>query len=621
MAIKFYPNESGIQVGTYTKARIVCDEQSTNISNNTSHCVIYVQMCRTNSGYTTYGNGTLTLTIGGTAYNSTITTNQVLSNSWDWRLIGGITVLDIGHSSDGTYNIFINAKSTVNNSPNMVFNFGGYIELIPIPRISVPTLSTSSANFGDSITIYTNRKSNSFTHHIYYKADGMPNEVGIVADVANSYTWTIPKELMNNIPNSKSMRIMIRVYTFNGSTNIGNNTVWFTAYTTENLCAPKITVFSIAPNNAGLNPKFKNVYISGKSKVKATTAGIGKYNATIKTSKIEIYQNGKWQGLENLLSQSGTRTIRLTITDSRGYTATQSKTITVLPYSQPYITKATNESIVKCYRGDNVGIQNGSSETIYAALKKASTAITENGVNLNNSYLQYEARLTTGNWTDTWNTLSTNSNNDFKGLLPGSFDKTKTYNIRFSVYDDLSGTSGKYIYTQFNIPTDDVTLDLGEGGRIVGIGRYADKSKDKSLSVAFDSYFDKGVFMTEIGNAIKLNYIIEQGSKFYNGFTWKYRKWKDGVLEYWTCLNVNTQMNIDKIKTLIFNIPIAFINNSYRINLTPMQNGNVVNRYWIGTIGGNQDNITKTTFDISVEMKSSNNYDTWFYTHIIGEWK
>lgn len=142
--IRFYPNESGIQVSSYIKARIVCDESSLNDMANTSYINVYVQMCRTNSGHTTYGEGTLNLTIGGTAYNHAITTNQKLKYANQWELVGGITGLSVGHTSDGSFNMLLNAKSTINNN-SMRFDFGGYVPLTTLDR-AAPTVYVSTSN-------------------------------------------------------------------------------------------------------------------------------------------------------------------------------------------------------------------------------------------------------------------------------------------------------------------------------------------------------------------------------------------------------------------------------------------------------------------------------------------
>lgn len=142
--IRFYPNESGMQISSYIKARIVVDESSLNDTANTSYINVYVQMCRTNSGYTTYGNGTLTLTIGGTSYNHAITTGQKLKYANQWELVGGITGVSIGHSADGSFNILLKAKSTVNNN-SMRFDFGGYVPLTTLDR-AAPTVYVSTSN-------------------------------------------------------------------------------------------------------------------------------------------------------------------------------------------------------------------------------------------------------------------------------------------------------------------------------------------------------------------------------------------------------------------------------------------------------------------------------------------
>ena len=71
-----------IVTGTYVRARIVVQETSEDIVNNYHDIEIYVQMWRTNSGYTTNGSGKLYIGVDGHGWeSSSITSSQKVTQN------------------------------------------------------------------------------------------------------------------------------------------------------------------------------------------------------------------------------------------------------------------------------------------------------------------------------------------------------------------------------------------------------------------------------------------------------------------------------------------------------------------------------------------------------------
>ena len=87
---------------THVKYTISIVENSTNVSNNTSNVTVSVRFYRTNTGYTTFGTGTVYCTINGTTYSAAVTPSQKITNS---GIVLFSKTLDIGHDSDGSKNI------------------------------------------------------------------------------------------------------------------------------------------------------------------------------------------------------------------------------------------------------------------------------------------------------------------------------------------------------------------------------------------------------------------------------------------------------------------------------------------------------------------------------------
>jgi hypothetical protein len=84
---------------TYVKYNISVTQNSQSTSGNYSNVTVSVYFWRTNSGYTTYGTGSVSCKINGTTYSASVTSSQKITNS-------GITLfsktLDISHNSDGS---------------------------------------------------------------------------------------------------------------------------------------------------------------------------------------------------------------------------------------------------------------------------------------------------------------------------------------------------------------------------------------------------------------------------------------------------------------------------------------------------------------------------------------
>ena len=87
----------------YIKYDIVVTENSTSIANNTSSVTVKVRAWRTNTGYTTYGEGTCYCEINGTSYSQGINTSQKLTYNSDTVLFS--QTVTIPHNADGSKSI------------------------------------------------------------------------------------------------------------------------------------------------------------------------------------------------------------------------------------------------------------------------------------------------------------------------------------------------------------------------------------------------------------------------------------------------------------------------------------------------------------------------------------
>lgn len=200
----------------YIKYTISVTQNSQSIADNTSNVTVKVRFYRTNTGYTSYGTGTVYCKINGTQYTASVVPSQGITNS---GIVLFTKTLNISHGSDGTKKLTCSAwisHDVVTSSEQ------SYTQtLTTIYRASKPTVSATSVKMGNTLTVTTNRKSSSFTHTLKYTFGG--TTANIATGVGASYSWTVP-DLASECNNEVSGTATITCVTYNGSTLIGTET-------------------------------------------------------------------------------------------------------------------------------------------------------------------------------------------------------------------------------------------------------------------------------------------------------------------------------------------------------------------------------------------------------------
>ena len=313
----------------YIKYKITVKQNSQNIASNYSSVTVTVNFYRTNTGYTSYGTGTVYCKINGTTYTASVSPSQKITNS-------GINLfsktLNIYHNNDGTKTLTCSAwiSHDVVTSSEQSYSQ----TLTTIPRTSNITLSASSVTMGNSITIYTNRASNSFTHKLYYEI-GSSGWVYIGGSITTSTSWTVPLNFANSTPNSTNLTVKLWLETYNGSTYIGNSSKTFTAQVPSSV-VPTVNSVTLTEAVSGLAAQFGG-FVKGKSKIKGTISASGSYSSTIKSYSSKI--NGATYTASSFTTGylTGNGSCVTTVKDSRGRATSKTVNYTCFAYSNPSI--------------------------------------------------------------------------------------------------------------------------------------------------------------------------------------------------------------------------------------------------------------------------------------------
>ena len=457
----------GIGTGQTDKYSLLLDvsEKSYSIENNTSKIAWKVGI-RSNTAYHNhYGlSETYKVVINGATVHNAVHTPTVNSGATVWVASGTTTV---SHNADGSKSISVSAS--FNNADRDTYlpttgSCSGSLKLTTIPRATTPSIDKPSLDCGGVIKISGTSASSNFSHKVYVTWNGTKIQIGTIASgtTSPSFSYTIPTDWEKNIPDSTSGIATFTLETISGSTSVGSKSVNATIKVRSSI-VPTIGTVGISDTNsicAGIGQ-----YVQNQSKLKFTIATSGNQGSTI-TSVSTKFNNQTYTGstfTTQAIQSSGSIGYTITVTDSRGRSATKSGSVNVVAYYPPSL---TNVSAKRANSGYTVDESSGT----YALLHFKVGFTSLSNKNVTSFYIQYR---TSG--TSSWTKINSWANNytlnqDYKaGNLFTS--TTSTYEIAFGVKDSfMSDYSWQIVtvtptYTLINFGKDGKSLTFfGQDG-------------------------------------------------------------------------------------------------------------------------------------------------------------
>ena len=394
------------------------------------------------------------VTVNGVSYSGT---NKIgIDDNETITLASGTT--KINHSADGTktFNYSFSQEFAITWGSDKINTVSGSGSgtLDTIPRATTPTLSATSVNMGSAITVSMPRASGSFTHTLKYAFGSTSGTIG--SSLGTSYSWTVPLTLANQIPNATSGIVTITCYTYSGSTLIGSKSVKFTATVPTNV-VPTIGSVTIADTNSTQYTKFGG-FVKNNSSAKVTISASGAYGSTISSYSTSV-GGETFSGSTftvNSLTTAGTLTFTVTVKDSRGRTATTTKSITVLDYANPVI------SLLSAVRANSDGTAND--EGGYLSIKYGFTISSVNSKNDKSYKLEIKASGSTAYTTViSGNAYAVNTSK----VVTANADES--YIVRLTISDAF-----KTVTHSIEAPTAFTLIDFHSGGKGLAIGKVAE---------------------------------------------------------------------------------------------------------------------------------------------------
>lgn len=328
-------------------SNISITQNSQNIANNKSNITVRVQVTTTGESYNGYSKPG-TCTINGTPYD--------FSHNIPYQATTTIfeKTLDVAHDSNGKKTVYASFSFQTGISAGTITGSTSK-KLTTIPRTSEVSLSKKNFNIGETITIYTNRKSASFTHTAVIKFNGQTvrTQTGIDA----SYSCNT-NELFAKIPNQNQANGTVELTTYSGGTRIGTSAVNFTGYVVNSDpvfnnfdCEDTNTVTkTLTGNNQKYIRKYSNLKVTITSANKMTTknSATPKYYNIVVGNKIEKLDYSTSE-ISKTINNMDDNTVTVFAVDSRGNQKDKTKSLDIVEYSETVLQS------VKIERKEGVG--------------------------------------------------------------------------------------------------------------------------------------------------------------------------------------------------------------------------------------------------------------------------
>ena len=488
--------QEAIRTGYRLQIAWAVDSQS--VANNTSTVTAKVQLVSTGSSYTINSSASKSgsLTINGTKYTFSFT--AALSGNQTKTLY--TKTVTVAHAANGTKTCAFSATAGINVTlsgtyyGNVTASGNGTFNTIARASTISSVTSSVSVNGTNTCTVSITRAASSFTHTVVFSFGTYSKTT---TGVGTSTSYAIPTSWLNAIPSATSGTAKVTVTTYSGSTKIGSAVSKTFTLTVPASVVP--TISSVAVTDTTTHQATFGNMVQGKSKPKFTITAAGALSSTIKAYKT-VFEGKTYTGATPttaVITKNGNVSATITVTDSRGRTASTTKTWTVVAYTAPRIISFQG---FRCLAD---GTENYDGTFLSVAVNYSIAPV--NSKNTNTYAIEYKLKSAT-----TWAALTNGTGYALNSTIvsaDGILSTESSYDVRLSITDSF-GT----VRSTFEIPTAFTLLDFHSGGRALAFGKVAEKTEGVEFGLpAFFSHGEAPGSVKYLAQGQDLDDVMEPG--------------------------------------------------------------------------------------------------------------
>ncbi len=592
------------------------NESNISIPNNTSSLTINIYFSPNNSS-TWFSSATLYCTCNG------VSQNKKVSLSKGGSVNTSFTFNNIKHNNDGSKTVSWSWSCSTGTSVLGDLSRSGTRTLTKIARASGLSFNPNPAQLGSAVTITLTKYIQGTTDTLTWQLGSASGTIGTTTE--DSFIWTPPIDLAEQITNSTSGTCKISCTSYNGSTLIGTSTANLTLQVPSSV-VPSVSIGTITEANENMALLNWGVFVQNKSQLNIPITASGIYGSNV-VSVVTTINGNNFNGLNIItpvLITSGTSTITTTVTDSRGRTATTATTYSVEPYTNPTITSVEAQ---RCLQDGT--IDEDGTYLLYTFVGSISSVSNHNSKLFQIGY----KKATDENYTFVTisNTYSVNENDSVSSF---TISPDYAYDIVFQAIDSFMTTAiGRELTVGFDL------MNFNASGKAMAIGKVSEASANEELlEIDLPTNFTQDITGTnasfnslnvdgkDIIDRIKDYKVLWQGSPLYVIDTHTIplsdlvSNQKNGIVLVWQAYSSGQALNYYFNYTFIPKFHTAIHNGGGLVCWLSNSNGSSVATKYVyvsdNQIVGNASNGTGRTNQANSGIYTNNN--SWVLTAVLG---
>jgi len=321
---------------------LIMSEQSQSIADNTTTIAYELKLTSGSYNFGSYGAG-WEVWINGTrvAYHNRNTSDRYsIAKNSSWTIASGTTI--VTHNTDGTKTITCSASLDMGGSPapGPLSCASTSWTLTTIPRASTLTIPTLTIEQSATLTVVP--ADNSFTHEITYEFFDLSGTIASLSAGVTSTTWTPPNTFYAKLPNSTSGNVSITLETYTGGTLIGSVTYTVPVNVGTSI-KPTVPTVSLSPVNTNAWLNTEGLYVGGYTRIRVQSSASPGSGASIASYTVSGAFSATGANVTSGVLTAGTKSVTVTVTDTRGRTNVKTETVTFLDYASPALTTFSGE--------------------------------------------------------------------------------------------------------------------------------------------------------------------------------------------------------------------------------------------------------------------------------------
>lgn len=384
----------------------------------------------------------------------------LLTTSWNraGHCPEGAPAVTIEHDDAGNAEVRFRVSFSLGSTgTSLSYTSSVMVTLDTIPRVT--ELAAEAGALGETMILRLTRKNAEFRDTVSYQCGRFS---GVIGEKTNQgqLVWVPPLELGAAYPRDTVVPVVLRVTTWLEDTQIGRRELTVSC-TMPEWAVPSLTVE--LSDGTHLAEQYGG-YVRTRSQLRVRTGASGIYGSTV--TQIAVRCGGLTGSGEDVtfsLPYSGLTAVTVTVTDSRGRTQTEERTVDVLPYERPWA------RIIDVCRCDMAG--NPAPEGAYARITFSAGITALNGNN-GAAYRLERRNLESDVWlrTELTEFAGRASLTEVSVQFPAGIDTA--YDCRILAADDFETVEGSAERLQAAF----ALLDFHRENRAIGIGQRANQA-------------------------------------------------------------------------------------------------------------------------------------------------